>query len=227
MRRGSCRREDSRRSARRNTPARRRVPRSRRSERSRRPGRARARCPGLAADPGGGAASVIAAHSRTARRPRRPPRRRGYPLANSQGARSMADGTVIIIGGAEDKVRDRVILSRFVDACGRPDATIAVISTASSLGLEAGERYRAGLRRARRRRRSGPSTRSPGPGQRRGRGARRCATRRHLPDRRQPAAAVLDDRRDAPRRRDPRPVPARARWSPGTSAGRVGDVAAT
>ena len=28
----------------------------------------------------------------------------------------MADGTVIIIGGAEDKVRDRVILSRFVDA---------------------------------------------------------------------------------------------------------------
>jgi cyanophycinase len=55
----------------------------------------------------------------------------------------VADGTVIIIGGAEDKVRDRVILSRFAALAGGPDATIAVISTASSLGLEAGERYRA------------------------------------------------------------------------------------
>ena len=55
----------------------------------------------------------------------------------------MPDGTVIIIGGAEDKVRDRVILSRFVTLAGGRDATIAVISTASSLGLEAGERYRA------------------------------------------------------------------------------------
>ena len=54
----------------------------------------------------------------------------------------MPDGTVIIIGGAEDKVRDRVILSRFVALAGGTDATISVISTASSLGLEAGERYR-------------------------------------------------------------------------------------
>jgi len=55
----------------------------------------------------------------------------------------VADGTVIIIGGAEDKVRDRVILSRFVSLAGGQAATIAVVSTASSLGLEAGERYRA------------------------------------------------------------------------------------
>ncbi len=54
----------------------------------------------------------------------------------------MPEGTVIVIGGAEDKVRDRVILSRFVALAGGPGATIAVISTASSLGLEAGERYR-------------------------------------------------------------------------------------
>jgi cyanophycinase len=54
----------------------------------------------------------------------------------------MTDGTVIVIGGAEDKVRDRVILSRFVALAGGASATIAVISTASSLGLEAGERYR-------------------------------------------------------------------------------------
>ena len=54
----------------------------------------------------------------------------------------MSDGTVIIIGGAEDKVRDRLILSRFVSLAGGPDANLAVISTASSLGHEAGERYR-------------------------------------------------------------------------------------
>lgn len=54
----------------------------------------------------------------------------------------MTDGTVIVIGGAEDKIRDRVILGRFVALAGGDGATIAVISTASSLGLEAGERYR-------------------------------------------------------------------------------------
>ena len=54
----------------------------------------------------------------------------------------MPEGTVIIIGGAEDKVRDRVILSRFVGLAGGADARIVVISTASSLGAEAGERYR-------------------------------------------------------------------------------------
>jgi cyanophycinase len=53
----------------------------------------------------------------------------------------MPQGTVIVIGGAEDKVRDRVILGRFVALAGGADARIAVISTASSLGVEAGERY--------------------------------------------------------------------------------------
>ena len=54
----------------------------------------------------------------------------------------MPQGTVIVIGGAEDKVRDRVILGRFVALAGGTDARIAVISTASSLGPEAGQRYR-------------------------------------------------------------------------------------
>ena len=53
----------------------------------------------------------------------------------------MTEGAVIVIGGAEDKVRDRVILNRFVAEAGGPDARIAVISTASSLGHLAGERY--------------------------------------------------------------------------------------
>ncbi|MEO5919310.1 MAG: cyanophycinase [Candidatus Limnocylindrales bacterium] len=54
----------------------------------------------------------------------------------------MSDGTVIVIGGAEDKIRDRIILNRFVALAGGEDAVIVVISTASSLGHEAGERYR-------------------------------------------------------------------------------------
>ena len=54
----------------------------------------------------------------------------------------MTDGTVIIIGGAEDKVRDRVILGRFVELAGGSDGIVVIISTASSLGFVAGERYR-------------------------------------------------------------------------------------
>jgi len=54
----------------------------------------------------------------------------------------MSDGTVIVIGGAEDKIRDRIILNRFVTLAGGEDAVVVVISTASSLGHEAGERYR-------------------------------------------------------------------------------------
>ncbi|HWH24661.1 MAG TPA: cyanophycinase [Candidatus Limnocylindria bacterium] len=54
----------------------------------------------------------------------------------------MTEGHVIIIGGAEDKVRERVILTRFVALAGGHDARIAVISTASSLGPLAGEMYR-------------------------------------------------------------------------------------
>jgi cyanophycinase len=48
----------------------------------------------------------------------------------------------MIIGGAEDKIRDRVILNRFTALAGGADGIVVVISTASSLGFEAGERYR-------------------------------------------------------------------------------------
>jgi cyanophycinase len=54
----------------------------------------------------------------------------------------MPQGTAIVIGGAEDKVRDRVILARFAQLAGGPDARIAVIATASSFGLEAADRYK-------------------------------------------------------------------------------------
>jgi cyanophycinase len=49
----------------------------------------------------------------------------------------------VLIGGAEDKVRDRLILSRFAEAAGGDGGHVVVISTASSLGDTATERYRA------------------------------------------------------------------------------------
>jgi cyanophycinase len=42
-------------------------------------------------------------------------------------------GFIVPVGGGEEKVRDRVILSRFVEVCGGSRARIAVIPTASSL----------------------------------------------------------------------------------------------
>ena len=48
----------------------------------------------------------------------------------------------MLIGGAEDKVRDKVILSRFAEAAGGTEGHVVVISTASSLGDTATERYR-------------------------------------------------------------------------------------
>jgi cyanophycinase len=47
----------------------------------------------------------------------------------------------MIIGGAEDKLRKRRVLRQFVAASGGPDARIAVIPTASSLGEEIVEVY--------------------------------------------------------------------------------------
>lgn len=48
----------------------------------------------------------------------------------------------MLIGGAEDKVRDRVILSRFSEFAGGADGHVVVVATASSLGDLATERYR-------------------------------------------------------------------------------------
>ena len=51
-------------------------------------------------------------------------------------------GPVMAIGGAEDKLRDKLILSTFVDLAGGRDARVAILPTASSIE-EAGERYKA------------------------------------------------------------------------------------
>src|SRR6202165_4944363 len=51
-------------------------------------------------------------------------------------------GPVMVIGGAEDKLGERVVLSRFVQLAGGDQAHIVVISTASSLGEAATDLYR-------------------------------------------------------------------------------------
>jgi cyanophycinase len=56
-------------------------------------------------------------------------------------------GPLMIIGGAEDKLRRREVLTRFVEASGGPDARIAVIATASSLGPEVVDVYDALFRK--------------------------------------------------------------------------------
>ncbi len=50
-------------------------------------------------------------------------------------------GQLVIIGGAEDKLRHRTILTRFITLAGGPEARILVVSTASSLGEEATDLY--------------------------------------------------------------------------------------
>jgi cyanophycinase len=59
----------------------------------------------------------------------------------------MPKGPLMIIGGAEDKLRGRTILKEFVKLAGGEDARIAVIPTASSLGPEVTEVYDALFRR--------------------------------------------------------------------------------
>ena len=59
----------------------------------------------------------------------------------------MSPGPLMIIGGAEDKLRKRSILAGFVTASGGADARIAVIPTASALGPEVVSVYDALFRR--------------------------------------------------------------------------------
>jgi len=60
--------------------------------------------------------------------------------ATARPARPRA-GQLVIIGGAEDKLRHRTILTRFITLAGGPEARILIVSTASSLGEEATDLY--------------------------------------------------------------------------------------
>jgi cyanophycinase len=55
---------------------------------------------------------------------------------------ALGAGPVMMIGGAEDRVRDKVIVARFVQLAGGSDGHVVVISSASSLGDQATHVYR-------------------------------------------------------------------------------------
>lgn len=50
-------------------------------------------------------------------------------------------GRLLVIGGAEDRLQDRVILRRFVELCGGPQARILVMTAASSMPEASWEGY--------------------------------------------------------------------------------------
>lgn len=62
------------------------------------------------------------------------------PMCPSPDIPDTSRGYIIPIGGAEDKVADRIILRRFLELCGGDNARIAVIPTASELA-NTGRRY--------------------------------------------------------------------------------------
>ena len=68
------------------------------------------------------------------------------PETSSHGSGD-TPGPLFVIGGAEDKLRRREVLTRFVESAGGADARIAVIPTASSLGPEVVEVYDAVFRK--------------------------------------------------------------------------------
>ncbi|MGZ8578452.1 MAG: cyanophycinase [Actinomycetota bacterium] len=69
--------------------------------------------------------------------------RGGSETRSLSAVEGLSAGPVMVIGGAEDKLRDKLILNRFVKFAGGADGHVVVISTASSLGEEATEAYRA------------------------------------------------------------------------------------
>jgi len=63
-------------------------------------------------------------------------------LATSSGAAAQRRGVLMPIGGAEDKLDDKIILSAFAHLAGGKSARIAIVPTASSIET-AGLRYKA------------------------------------------------------------------------------------
>lgn len=54
------------------------------------------------------------------------------PALAEDGAYQRRLGRLVVIGGAEDRLRDRLILRRFVELCGGPQAQILVLTAASA-----------------------------------------------------------------------------------------------
>ena len=63
-------------------------------------------------------------------------------MAHTARSGAARPGHLLVIGGAEEKLRQRQILARFAALAGGASGRVAIISTASSLGDEATELYR-------------------------------------------------------------------------------------
>ncbi len=61
-------------------------------------------------------------------------------MSPSPSRSGVSRGLLMAIGGAEDKVNDRAVLSRFVQEAGGPNARIAIFPTGSQLA-DTGQRY--------------------------------------------------------------------------------------
>ena len=111
-------------------------------------------------------------------------------------------GPLMIIGGAEDKLRKRTILKEFVSASGGTEAVIALVPTASSLGRRGRRRVRRVVPAAGRRRGGAGAAGVPRGRPRPHAGGVAGQGHGRLHDRRQPAQALRDRLRHAAGRRD-------------------------
>ena len=62
-------------------------------------------------------------------------------MAASADAQSRRTGRLVVIGGAEDRLYDKVILRRFTELCGGPGSRIRVLSAASGNPERAWDNY--------------------------------------------------------------------------------------
>ncbi|WP_090141548.1 cyanophycinase [Limnohabitans sp. DM1] len=67
----------------------------------------------------------------------------GLAFASTLGAQPAKTARLVVIGGAEDRLKDRVILRKFVEYCGGSRARIRLITTASAQPAMTWESYRA------------------------------------------------------------------------------------
>jgi cyanophycinase len=58
------------------------------------------------------------------------------------GAQTPVRGQLVIVGGAEDRMHDRLILRRFLEDAGGPQARVRLLTAASTVPLAVGDVYR-------------------------------------------------------------------------------------
>ena len=107
-------------------------------------------------------------------------------MPKSTRRKTQPHGHLFIIGGAEDRENDKLVLSRFVDLAGGKDAHIAVLTAASNYHDEVWEVYREAFRDLGVKQRAPVVIETRERGQRRRAGAGHLRRRRGVHDRRRP-----------------------------------------